>query len=83
MKPIKKVDKDGSHRLSNEFIGTASVRGSPELKKEAPSPKRNRPVSERGRAGQALVEEVVLGVLDSVSKTQALIPVREESLILV
>lgn len=34
---------------------------------DAGSPARRKPVNAKGRAGQALVEEVVLGVLDSVS----------------
>lgn len=71
MRPVKKVDAAGSQRLSNEFIGTASIRRAAEGLKQVQgleSPIKPRaPLSAKGRAGQALVEEVVLGVLDSVS----------------
>lgn len=61
VRPVKKVDAKGSQRLSTDFIGSGSVR------KHLDSPMKARlPLSERGRAGQALVEEVLLGVLDSV-----------------
>ena len=70
---MKKVDAAGSQRISNEFIGSGSIRRVPSIVEVAPpvleSPlKPRRPLSARGRAGQALVEEVVLGVLDSVSQ---------------
>ena len=56
--------------MSNEFIGTGSIRRAPDsvAKDNLQSPMKPRaPLSAKGRAGQALVEEVVLGVLDSVS----------------
>lgn len=63
---MKKIDAAGSQRLSNDFVGADSVRrlsAAPHLE----SPIKSRPpLSARGRAGQALVEEVVLGVLDTV-----------------
>lgn len=70
VRPMKKVDAAGSQRLSNDFIGSGSIRRVPSIVEVAPpaleSPlKPRRPLSARGRAGQALVEEVVLGVLDS------------------
>ena len=69
---MKKVDAAGSQRISNEFIGTGSVRRHPDAsgtqRPGLESPLKTRqPLSAKGRAGQALVEEVVLGVLDSVS----------------
>ena len=72
MRPVKKIDTAASQRLSNEFIGTGSVRRAPDANgKDRPvleSPIKPRaPLSAKGRAGQALVEEVVLGVLDTVS----------------
>lgn len=67
VRPVKKVDAVGSQRLSNDFVGAGSVRKAP-MVPQLSSPIKSRPaLSERGRAGQALVEEVVLGVLDSVS----------------
>jgi serine/threonine-protein kinase 24/25/MST4 len=75
---MKKVDKAASIRLSNEYIGTGSVRRMSAVPLNTPQPpkavepilesplKPRAPLSARGRAGQALVEEVVLGVLDSV-----------------
>lgn len=72
VRPVKKVDAAGSQRISNEFIGTGSVRRHPDAsgtqRPGLESPLKTRqPLSAKGRAGQALVEEVVLGVLDSVS----------------
>ncbi|WWD22878.1 hypothetical protein CI109_107373 [Kwoniella shandongensis] len=65
VRPMKKVDTIGSQRLSNEFIGTGSVRKIPAgAGLESPIKPRST-MSARGRAGQALVEEVVLNVLDS------------------
>ncbi|WWC85497.1 uncharacterized protein L201_000361 [Kwoniella dendrophila CBS 6074] len=65
VRPMKKVDTIRSARMSNEYIGTGSVRkitAIPGLE----SPIKSKPsFSPRGRAGQALVEEVVLGVLDT------------------
>ncbi|WWC57774.1 uncharacterized protein I303_100309 [Kwoniella dejecticola CBS 10117] len=65
VRPMKKVDTIRSARMSTEYIGSGSIRktnGVPELQ----SPIKAKPaMSPRGRAGQALVEEVVLGVLDS------------------
>ena len=68
VRPLKKVDAAGSQRISAEFVGADSVRrpvAKPQLKLESPIKSRP-PLSARGRAGQALVEEVVLGVLDTV-----------------
>ncbi|WVR03239.1 hypothetical protein IAU60_000230 [Kwoniella sp. DSM 27419] len=67
VRPMKKVDTVRSARLSNDFIGSGSVRQKGDVSFAPPeSPHKPRQaLSPRGRAGQALVEEVVLGVLDS------------------
>ncbi|WVF66496.1 hypothetical protein IAT40_001236 [Kwoniella sp. CBS 6097] len=65
VRPMKKVDTIRQAKASTDFIGTGSVRrkeGVPAL--ESPI-KPKVALSPKGRAGQALVEEVVLGVLDS------------------
>ncbi|WVQ85148.1 hypothetical protein IAT38_007313 [Cryptococcus sp. DSM 104549] len=77
VRPMKKVDAAGSQRLSREFIGSGSVRRAgppPPAAKSTPSSPVKRSgtpgtpgLSARGKAGQALVEEVVLGVIDSAS----------------
>lgn len=72
MRPVKKVDAVASQRLSQEYIGTGSVRRHPDANAKDRTvleslTKSRAPLSAKGRAGQALVEEVVLGVLDSVS----------------
>ena len=67
VRPVKKVDLAGSKRLSSEFAGASPTRPYPAVT-QLDSPMRPRAaLSARGRAGQALVEEVVLGILDSVS----------------
>ncbi|KAI9634328.1 kinase-like domain-containing protein [Dioszegia hungarica] len=74
VRPVKKLDAAASQRMSTEFIGSGSVRRMPTIPSAAPSPsgagldspmKPRAPLSARGRAGQVLVEEVMLGVLDS------------------
>lgn len=65
VRPMKNVDKVKTARLSAGYIGTGSVRRQ-SVPAEQPTPRR-KPVTDRGRAGEALVDEVILGVLDSVS----------------
>ncbi|WRT63383.1 uncharacterized protein IL334_000288 [Kwoniella shivajii] len=65
VRPMKKVDTVRSARLSTDYVGSGSIRkinGVPSL--ESPM-KPTSPLSARGRAGQALVEEVIVNVLDS------------------
>lgn len=50
-------------------MGSASVRRQSAPQEIVPPVPRRQPVSEKGRAGEVLVEEVILGVLDSVSST--------------
>lgn len=67
VRPVKKVDTAGSELLSTEYMGTSSVRKIAHVPAAPESPPKSRvPLTARGRAGQALVEEVLLGVLDSV-----------------
>ncbi|ORX34920.1 kinase-like domain-containing protein [Kockovaella imperatae] len=72
VRPVKKVDEIASSRASQEFIGTGSVRRIPDAGPSAKvttakSPaKPRKTLNAKGRAGQVLVEEVVLGVLDQV-----------------
>ncbi|RSH89583.1 hypothetical protein EHS25_002134 [Saitozyma podzolica] len=75
VRPVKKVDEAASQRLSAEFIGTGSVRrmsqvaASGSTVKAPPQPesptKPKQPMTARGKAGQVLVEQVMLGVLDT------------------
>jgi hypothetical protein len=79
VRPVKKVDEAASQRLSAEFIGTGSVRrmsqvaASGSTVKAPPQPESptrpKQPITARGKAGQVLVEQVMLGVLDTVSGT--------------
>lgn len=77
MRPVKKIDALASEQISNDYIGSGSIRRLPptasgsngDVKSvglESPM-KPHAPLSARVRAGQVLVEEVMLGVLDSVS----------------
>ncbi|KAK4685170.1 serine/threonine-protein kinase 24/25/MST4, partial [Tremellales sp. Uapishka_1] len=61
VRPVKKVDAVGSQRLSADFMGTGSVRKMPPLMEH---PTKARALNERGQAGRALVEEVVLPVME-------------------
>ena len=71
VRPVKKIDLLGSKRLSSEFAGASPTRPHPAVT-HLDSPIRPRaPLSARGRAGQALIEEVVLGVLDSVKRSES------------
>ncbi|WWC67143.1 uncharacterized protein I206_101050 [Kwoniella pini CBS 10737] len=64
VRPMKKVDTIRSAKISNEYIGNGSLRKAPGIS-ELQSPMKSIPsLSPRGRAGQALVEEVILSVLD-------------------
>jgi serine/threonine-protein kinase 24/25/MST4 len=72
-----------SEQISNEYIGSGSIRRIPPIASGSKldsngeirpvgldSPMKTRPaLSARARAGQVLVEEVMLGVLDSVSSS--------------
>lgn len=82
MRPVKRVDAAGSLRLSHEFVGSVRSRGSDEsgqgsgenvlaesttsVGESKPARKRKESVSESAKAGKALVEEVVVPVLQRV-----------------
>ena len=74
MRPVKMVDEAASQRISNECIGTGSMRRAPDAGPSKPTPKSppkpRKALSPKGRAGQVLVEEVILSVLDQVSSRQ-------------
>lgn len=72
IRPVKKVDTIGSLRLSAEYVGTARSRDDPPQSPSSTSPTRERSsfkrrasASERG--GRAMVDDVVLPVLQNVS----------------
>jgi hypothetical protein len=67
VRPVKNVDKTRTSRLSADFMGSGSVRRQIAPHEIIPPVPRRQPVSEKGRAGEVLVEEVILGVLDAVS----------------
>lgn len=66
IRPVKKVDPVGSLRLSADFVGA--------MRKEANSPTspispttHKRLMSESGKAGRSLVDEIILPILGNVS----------------
>ncbi|WWD06048.1 hypothetical protein V865_004133 [Kwoniella europaea PYCC6329] len=65
VRPMKKIDTVKSARMSNGYIGTGSVRKLNGVNGLESPIKSKPPLSPRGRAGQALVEEVIVGVLDN------------------
>lgn len=64
IRPVKKVDPVGSLRLSAEFVGNLRKEGSTSSPSSPTAHKRA--TSENGRAGQSLVDEVVLPILGNV-----------------
>ena len=64
IRPIKKVDPVGSLRLSAEFVGSMKREGSGSSPR-APSSHRRAP-SETSKAGRAMVDEVVIPILQTV-----------------
>lgn len=73
IRPVKKVDTIGSLRLSAEYVGTTRSRDDPPQSSPPPtSPTKERSsfkrrASESERAGLAMVDDVVLPVLQNVS----------------
>ncbi|QRV87773.1 Serine/threonine-protein kinase [Ceratobasidium sp. AG-Ba] len=79
MRPVKKVDAAGSLRLSNEYVGSARSRGSGDSGEGSgenglaesimsngeskAAAKRKKSLNESAKAGKALVDEVVIPVL--------------------
>ena len=76
IRPVKKVDTIGSLRLSAEYVGTARSRDDPpQSPSSTSSPTKERSsfkrrASESERAGRSMVDDVVLPVLQSVSRTR-------------
>ena len=69
IRPVKKVDTIGSLRLSAEYVGTTRGRDDPPQSPSSTSPKmkdHKRRTSESERAGRAMVDDVVLPVLQNV-----------------
>lgn len=74
IRPVKKVDTIGSLRLSAEYVGTTRSRDDPPQSPSSTSPVKERSsfkrrASESERAGRAMVDDVVLPVLQNVSAT--------------
>ena len=75
IRPVKKVDTIGSLRLSAEYVGTARSKDDPPQSPSSTSPIKERSsfkrrASESESAGRAMVDDVVLPVLQNVSGTQ-------------
>lgn len=75
IRPVKKVDKEGSLRLSADFVGSlrareASTGTGPSSPSSPSSPVKDRAVrraaSEAGKAGKSMVEDIVLPTLQKV-----------------
>jgi serine/threonine-protein kinase 24/25/MST4 len=74
IRPMKKVDTVGSLRLSAEFVGSARRDGSSSL---PPSPSKSsshkRAASEAAKAGKAVINEVILPILQNVRSSLCLV----------
>jgi len=75
IRPVKKVDTVGSLRISAEYVGTTRSREDSPSSPISPSRDRSsssfkRKVSESERAGRAMVDDVVLPILQNVSHSQ-------------
>ncbi|KAG2156062.1 kinase-like domain-containing protein [Suillus clintonianus] len=69
IRPVKKVDTASSLRLSAEYVGTRSREGSPSSPTTPPKDRSSssfkRRVSDSERAGRAMIDDVVLPVLQN------------------
>lgn len=76
IRPVKKVDKEGSLRVSSEFVGSLRAREGPASPPAPSSPVKDRAArrqaSEAGRAGKAMVHDVILPVFQRVSAYAAI-----------
>jgi len=74
IRPVKKVDTIGSLRLSAEYVGTTRSREDSPSSPLSPSRDRSssskRKASESQQAGRAIIDDVVLPVLQGVSHSQ-------------
>lgn len=68
IRPVKKVDPQGSLRLSSEFVGNMRKEGTA----SRPSNVHRRSTSEVVKAGRSLIDEVVLPILTNVSSLYCL-----------
>jgi len=73
IRPVKKVDPVGSLRLSAEFVGSVRKEGSGGSSPSSPTTHK-RAMSEAGRAGRSLADEVILPVLGNVSIGMPFLP---------
>lgn len=73
VRPVRRVDAEGSQRASEDFVGTIRDKSeSPVAATSSSSKKHNRtgskePLTTKGQAGKALVDEVVMPVIQRVS----------------
>ncbi|KAL1730700.1 kinase-like domain-containing protein [Schizophyllum commune] len=63
IRPVKKVDAAGSLRLSTEFVGSLRKEASAGSSPKSPPTTHKRMASEAGKAGSAIVDEVVLPII--------------------
>lgn len=70
IRPVKKVDTVGSLRLSHEFVGTQRDGGSGSTPSSPVTPKspHKRALSDSMRAGQSIVDDVILPICEKVSR---------------
>ena len=66
IRPVKKVDAAGSLRLSTEFVGSLRKEASAGSSPKSPPTTHKRMASEAGKAGSAIVDEVVLPIIQRV-----------------
>ncbi|KAI3612319.1 ste20-like serine threonine kinase [Moniliophthora roreri] len=65
IRPVKKVDTAGSLRLSSEYVGDMRREGSTSTPTSPTNRSHRRAASEMGKAGTAIVDEVVLPILQN------------------
>lgn len=65
IRPVKKVDAAGSLRLSSEFVGNIRREGSTSAPSSPSTHKRT--TSEASKAGKAIVDDIVLPIIQNVS----------------
>ena len=70
IRPVKKVDTVGSLRLSHEFVGSQREGGSGSTPSSPVTPKspHKRALSESMRAGQSIVDDIILPICARVSR---------------
>ena len=70
IRPVKKVDTVGSLRLSHEFVGSQREGGSGSTPSSPVTPKspHKRALSESMRAGQSIVDDIILPICVRVSR---------------